>query len=141
MVKKSMWMSLLGLFSLTILTACQPTSFGSSKPVSARSLAEDYERSSAAVRMKYDGKEIIVRGYASVAPTMPRPGDDQGSVLMEEKETSSARRVACWFSKDQAAAFSQVKGGRYITVKGVFNGEAGAELRFCKLVKIDSESE
>jgi hypothetical protein len=141
MMQKSMWMSLLILFILTILTACQPASFGSAEPVSAHSLAEDYESSSAAVRMKYDGKEIFVRGYVGVVPTMPRPEDDQGSVMMAEKEPSSSGRVACWFTKDQAAAFSQVAGGRYITVKGIFNGEAGAELRFCKLVKIDRESE
>ena len=29
------------------------------------------------------------------------------------------------------------KGGEVITVKGIFDGEAGAELKFCKLVRVD----
>jgi hypothetical protein len=65
------------------------------------------------------------------------PRDDQGSVLLEEKERSPTRPIACWFSKDQADQFSKIKGGQYITVKGIFNGEAGADLKFCKLVKIE----
>jgi hypothetical protein len=106
-------------------------------PVSARTLADEYERSSAAVRSKYDGKEIIVRGYTLIAAAMPREGDDQGSILLEEKERGPTRPVACWFSKDQAEQFSKIKGGQYVTVKGIFNGEAGADLKFCKLVKVD----
>ena len=43
----------------------------------------------------------------------------------------------CWFSKDHAEQFSKLKGWQYITVKGVFNGEVGAELKFCKLVGIE----
>ena len=89
------------------------------------------------MRSKYDGKEITVRGYTLIAATMPQPGADQGSVLLEEKEIKPQRRVACWFSQDQIAQFSKIKGGQFITVKGVFNGEAGADLKFCKLVKIE----
>ena len=59
-----------------------------------------------------------------VAPTLPN-GDDQGSVQIEEKD-QRAEKVVCWFSKDQAEQFSQVTGNQYLTVKGVFNGEAGA---------------
>ena len=89
------------------------------------------------MRSKYDGKEITVRGYTLVAATMPQPGADQGSVLLEDKEIKPQRQVACWFSKDQIDQFSQIKGGQYVTVRGVFNGEAGAELKFCKLVSIE----
>src|SRR5438552_19069252 len=71
------------LLSLTILTACQAASSREPSSVSARTLADEYERSNAAVRMKYDGKEIIVSGYATVAATMPREGDDQGSVWLD----------------------------------------------------------
>ena len=110
---------------------------GSSRQVSAGVLSEEYERSSAAVRGKYDGKEIIVSGYTATAATLPKLGDDQGSVLLEEKERGATRQVACWFSKDQAEQFSKVKGGQYITVRGIFNGEAGADLKFCKLAKIE----
>jgi hypothetical protein len=135
-VAKSM-KTLLVWFSLTMLTACQSASSGAQQPVSAGNLTKEYDESSAGVRSKYDGKEITVRGYTLIAATMPRPGDDQGSVLLEEKGRDPGRQVACWFSKEQAAEFSKIKGGQYVTVKGVFNGEAGAELKFCKLVKVE----
>jgi hypothetical protein len=123
------------MVSLLASMSCQPASLGSPKPISVRTLAEEYGRSSAAVRSKYDGKEIIVSGYAVIAPTLSN-GDDQGSVQLEEKDQPSGR-VVCWFSKDQAEQFSQVRGNQYLTVKGIFNGDAGAELKFCKLVKVE----
>jgi hypothetical protein len=66
---------------------------------------------------------------------MPPSAGDQGLVFLEEKGATPPRRVACWFSKDQAEQFSKVTAGQFITVKGVFNGETGADLKFCKLVK------
>ena len=137
MVKKSMRQSLVVLFSLTMLTACKTAASRNPASISAGSLAEEYERSSAQARSKYDGKEIIVRGYALTVATMPQPGDDQGSMLLGENEHPTASRVACWFSKSQAEQFSKVKIGNHITVSGIFNGEAGAELKFCKLGKIE----
>ena len=68
---------------------------------------------------------------------MPPSGSDQGLVLLEEKAANPPRRVSCWFSNDQAGQFLKIKGGQLITVKGIFNGEAGAELKFCKLIKIE----
>lgn len=137
MVKKSSWKLLAILPGLVMWTSCQPAASREPVPVSARTLADEYERSSAAVRGKYDGKEITVRGYTVIAATLPAPGDDQGSVLLAEKEGNVAQPVACWFSKDQAEQFSKIKGGQYILVRGIFNGEAGAHLKFCKLVRID----
>ncbi len=126
------------MVSLLTWTSCQPASMGSPKPISVRTLAEEYERSSTDVRSKYDGKEITVSGYTAEAAIMPQPGDDdQGLVLLEEKDRKPVQQVACWFSKDQAEQFSTIKSGQLITVKGIFNGEAGADLRFCKLVKIE----
>ena len=125
------------LLSFAMLMACQAASSREPASVSARTLAEEYEQSSAAVRSKYDGKEIAVRGYAVIAATMPPGGDDQGSVRLEEKGGYPVRKVTCWFSKDQAEQFSKIKAGNYITVKGIFNGEAGADLKFCKLVKVE----
>src|SRR2546425_2926827 len=58
------------LLSLTILMACQAASSREPLSVSARALADEYERSSAGVRSKYDGKEISVSGYAMVAAAM-----------------------------------------------------------------------
>ena len=106
-------------------------------PVSARNLAEEYKHSSTAVRTQYDGKEITVRGYVGVAAVMPQVGSDQGSIQLADRELQSDRRVVCWFSKEQREIFSQVKGAQYITVRGVFNGESGADLKFCKLVGVE----
>ena len=132
-----MWKNMSCLLSLTMLTTCQSASSGPGKPISAAHLTFEYEESNAEVRHKYDGKEIAIRGYTPIAARMPRPGDDQGSVRLEEKGHDAVRQVTCWFSKAQAAEFSKIKGGEYITVKGIFNGEAGAELKFCKLVRVE----
>jgi len=125
---------LLVLSLLTAVTACQ-SSKGSALPISAAALSKQYVESRAEVRRKYDGQEIVIQGYSATAPAMPKPGEDQGSLLLTEKDGPIAGRVACWFSRDQASEFSRVQGGQPITVKGVFNGEAGVDLRFCKLVK------
>ena len=135
---KSNCKSLIGMVGLLTLISCQSASLGSPKPISVRTLAEEYQQSSTDVRTKYDGKEITVRGYTAEAAIIPQPGDDdQGLVLLEEKDSKPAQQVACWFSKDQAEQFSTIKSGQFITVKGIFNGEAGVDLRFCKLVKIE----
>lgn len=119
-----------------MVTACQSASSGPNS-VSAGDLADAYQKSSTGVRSRYDGKEVIVRGYTAIPATMPSPGADQGSVLLEEKGRDPIGQVTCWFSNDQAAQFSRIKGGQYLTVKGIFNGEAGAELKFCKVVQVE----
>lgn len=125
------------LLSLTMLAACQGALLNAQKPVSAGILSGEYEESRALVRRKYDGKEITVSGYSLTVPSLPRSSADQGSVLLEEKGRDPAGQVTCWFSREQTAEFSKIKGGQHLTVKGVFNGEAGAELKFCKLVKLE----
>jgi hypothetical protein len=125
------------LLSFAILTACQAASSREPVSVSARTLVEEYEKSSADVRSKYDGKEIIVRGYAALAATLPQPGADQGSLFLKEKGSEPRLQATCWFSRDQSAEFSKIKDGQYVTVRGVFNGEAAVELKFCKLVRTE----
>lgn len=127
----------LALVSFVFSTGCRNQSAGASPALPVNTLVREYEESRAEVRRKYDGHEITVRGYASSAPIMPRNGADQGSVMLEETDIKQPRHVACWFSKDQSEQFSQVRGNQYLTVKGVFNGEADAELKFCKLVRIE----
>jgi len=129
-------LSLLAVLSLTLLTACQAASSGQPEPVTAGTLTKEYQESTTYARRKYDGREITVKGPAMTTAMMPAIGGDQGVIFLEEKEANPPRRVSCWFSKDQADQFSKVKGGQFVTVKGVFNGEAGVELRFCKLVKV-----
>ena len=128
--------SILILLGLTMLTACQSASSGVPMPISAGNLTEEYERAGNGVRGKYDGKEITVRGYTPVGATLPRAGEE-GSVALQEKGRDPDRPVTCWFSKEQATEFAKIKGGQYLTVKGVFNGEVGADLKFCKLVQVE----
>ncbi|HSB29536.1 MAG TPA: hypothetical protein VLE19_16840 [Pyrinomonadaceae bacterium] len=110
---------------------------GSTKPLSVAALSNDYEKSRAEMRRKYDGKEIIVVGYAATEATMPKPGQDQGSVLLTEKDRSQGHRVICWFTREQMREFSRVTASELLTVKGVFNGETSLELRFCELISIE----
>jgi hypothetical protein len=132
------WLPTLVLVSFVSATGCRSQSSGASPALPVNTLVREYEESRDEARRKYDGHEITVRGYTAEAAIMPQPGDDnQGLVLLEEKDCKPAQQVACWFSKDQAEQFSTIKSGQFITVKGIFNGEAGADLRFCKLVKIE----
>jgi len=127
------------LFSLLLLAACQSALPETQPAVSAGRLRDEYEVSRATARSKYDGKEITVSGYAEGGSTMPQSEADQGSVLMGEAGRDANQPVVCWFSPQQATEFSKIKGGEYVVVKGVFNGEERPELRFCKLVKVELE--
>lgn len=132
--------NILFLFGLALLTACQAASSrqpAPPEPVSAGTLTREYQESTTDTRRTYDGQEITVKGLTAMTAMMPPAGSEEGLILLEEKGANPPRRVACWFSKDQAERFSKIKGGQLITVKGIFNGEAGAELKFCKLVKIE----
>ena len=128
----------LALLSFVFSTGCGSQSAGAKPELPVNVLVREYEESRDEARRKYDGHEITVSGYTAEAAIMPQPGDDdQGLALLEEKDRKPTQQVACWFSRDQAEQFSTIKSGQFITVKGIFNGEAGADLRFCKLVKIE----
>lgn len=127
----------LALLSIVFTPGCRSQSAVTPTPLPVMVLVSEYEESRTEVRRKYDGHEIMVRGYTVSAPAMPRNGSDQGSLLLDEKDIKQVRQVSCWFSRDQAEQFSKIKGGQFITVKGVFNGEVGAELKFCKLVNVE----
>jgi hypothetical protein len=103
--------------------------------LSAGALLSEYQQSTARTREKYDGREISVHGLALAAASLPANAD-QGSVWLEEKDETNGK-VGCWFSRQQASDFSQVRGGEHLTIKGVFNGEAGVQLKFCRLVRIE----
>ena len=148
-VSKIRWQALLSFFLVATLSllifvfsnGCRSQSTVTPPSLTVMVLVSEYEASRTEARRKYDGQEIVVRGYTSSSPVMPRNGADQGSLLLEEKDIKQARHVSCWFSRDQAEQFSKVKGGEYLIVKGIFNGEVGVELKFCKLVKIENSSE
>ena len=122
---------------LIFFNSCAGTSTGSAPPVSAGALLREYRQSSAWVRQKYDGKEISVRGLVMSAIVLPVDKGEQGTVWLKESESETSGKVGCWFSNQQAAEFSKISSGQYLTIKGVFNGEAGVDLKFCRLVKVE----
>ena len=71
------------------------------------------------------------------AIVLPVDKGEQGTVWLKESESETSGKIGCWFSNQQAAEFSKISGGQYLTIKGVFNGEAGVDLKFCRLVKVE----
>ena len=131
------------LFQTLLLTlviffnSCERTSTKSAPPVSAGALLREYQQSSSWVRQKYDGKEIRVRGLVMSAIVLPGDTAEQGTVWLKESGSETSGKVGCWFSNQQAAEFSKISSGQYLTIRGVFNGEAGVDLKFCRLVKVE----
>ena len=133
----SMFRTLLISTALTLSTACQTTSLNTLERFSAGELLKEYERAGSDVRSKYDGKEIIVTGYVTMTEAMPEGDKYEGLISLQENEENGSPKVDCWFSRKEAAEFAKLKGNRHITVKGVFNGESGAALKFCKIVAVE----
>src|SRR5688572_32552093 len=106
------------------LAACQGLLPAGQQSLSAGDLTAEYERSKAGVRRKFDGKEVSVRGYVLGQVSLPKDDEYEGLITLEE-EVSSSSRVLCWFTRNEASKFAAIKGGHYVTVKGVFNGERG----------------
>jgi tRNA_anti-like len=125
------------VLTVTAFNSCQTASSGELQPISAADLTQAYSRARADVRRRYDGKEIVVRGYISNSAVMPQGPEGQGSLSIEVRRDESLPKVICWFSNDQQEEFSKINGGRYVTVKGVFNGEAGLDLKFCKVLEME----
>lgn len=115
------------IFGLIFFAACTADRGGS---IPAADLAGEYAGSSASARKKYDGKTIVVRGRLEKTPEMPATAEAEGLAMIEAGE----RLVVCRFTHASRPAFSRLAAGRTITVEGVFNGERGTELTFCKLV-------
>ncbi|MEJ7848527.1 MAG: hypothetical protein WKF92_10615 [Pyrinomonadaceae bacterium] len=107
--------------------------------LSAFDLADKHKRSKDSVS-EYNGKEITIRGYMWVSPTITSPGSGGLIGLGEDKEDidDKLKEVSCWFDAAEEPNFSKLKGETYITVKGIFDGKNySPELRFCKLVKAE----
>ena len=121
--------------AFVIMTACQRGMFNST--LSVGELTKEYEKSSKAVRSKYDGKEITVRGYSLIGATLPRDDDDAGLISLDEKDGDPLLSVTCWFRQPDATEFAKIKGEQFVTVKGIFDGEITTDLKFCKLVKVE----
>ena len=123
--------------ALVMCIGCRTTAQSSPEPMSAGTLVRQYRESSTAVRGNYDGKEISVRGYAQIPHRLAGYESTEAVVLIHEDKGLAGQSVACWFSKQNSAAFRKLMSGQSVTVKGIFNGEAGAELKFCTLVEFE----
>ena len=121
--------------AFVIMTACQRGMLNST--LSVGELTKEYKKSSEAVRSKYDGKEITVRGYTLIGATLPRDDDDAGLISLDEKGGDPLLSVTCWFRQPDAAEFAKIKGEQFVTVKGIFDGEITTDLKFCKLVNVE----
>lgn len=109
---------------LTATLACHEP-----KGIPAGDLATEYLDSKAAVRTRHQGKPIRVTGYAKTEAIMPDGNLPEGLVVLGEGDG----QVDCRFTRKEADAFARVRAGEQITVEGIFNGERGLELRFCRL--------
>lgn len=115
------------------LLSCQAGTGSSTRAISAETLAEKYTVSVEAARREFDGKELVVKGYVSSFVAMPKDDESEGRILLSsEKKVSTP--VECWFSKYESVEFARIGVGSSITVKGIFSGESGLVLKFCKLV-------
>jgi len=124
----------MALASVSLLVTCRNDSNHSIRTISAETLAEKYRISVGAARREFDGKELLVEGYVIKAVDRPMNDEAEGLILLgSEKKVNT--QVQCWFTRYEAAEFRSIGPGSSIAVKGVFNGEAGPVLKFCKLVK------
>lgn len=119
---------------LTALDSCRANF--SPRTISAETLADKYSVSVEAARREFDGKELVVKGYASNFAVMPRDDESEGMILLNSGK-KDAHEVQCWFSRYEAAEFADYAVGQPLTVRGIFNGESGMLLKFCKLVSKD----
>lgn len=138
-----MWKNILILAIFIFLTACGAGNSTNSsntvaeKPVPVGALMTEYDKSKEATKAKYTGKTLTVRGYASVAPTMPTGADDAGILSLMEKGGDMTKMLVCQFTAADKAEFSRVKGGETVIVRGVFSDDMSTALKSCKLVDIE----
>ncbi len=134
--EKWMWRTAVTGFAVASWTACQSLSSVPMATLTAEELANQYAVAGESVRTKFDGKEIVVRGFALAAATLPSREEYEGSISLGGNGGPDDTQVVCWFGQKEAREFAEVIPGSYIKVVGVFNGEGGARLRFCRLVEI-----
>ena len=148
MVKKMLPLFALAIFGV-ILIGCSSASDTANKAngvedknktdvVAAIDLLKEYEKSKQDTKRKYDGKEIVVRGYSFAPPQMPKGNEwaGGGSVTVGEKNYT-VEDINCYFDKADAASFEKIKGDQYIVVQGVFDGEMFPKMKPCRLVKVE----
>lgn len=125
------------LAALPALNSCRAGSGTLTRTITAETLADKYSVSVEAARREFDGKELVVKGYVSNFVAMPKDDESEGMILLGSGKKTADPQVQCWFSRYESAEFADLGTGRSITVKGIFNGESGIVLKFCKLVRKD----
>lgn len=123
------------LAAMPALNSCGSGSGTLTRNITAEKLADKYNVSVEAARREFDGKELEVKGYVSEPVSMPNRDQSEGLILLGPEKKSSGPPVRCWFSRYESAEFADVEAGQPITVKGIFNGESGTVIKFCKLVQ------
>ena len=124
----------MALAMVTVFFSCRSSSNQTVRTITAETLARKYSVSVEAARREFDGKELLVEGYVLNVANVPKNDEGEGVILLGSTREGSGG-VQCWFTRYQSADFAEIGPGSPITVKGVFNGEAGPVLKFCKLVK------
>lgn len=123
------------LVALPALTSCQAGSRTSTRTITAEALATKYNVSAEAARREFDGKELVVKGYVLKSVAMPNGDESEGVILLSPGNKITGPTVECWFTRYESAEFAELDTGQSITVKGIFNGESGITLKFCKLAQ------
>jgi len=125
------------LVALPALNSCQAGSRTSTRTITAETLAYKYSASVEAARREFDGKELVVKGYVSNSVVMPKDDESEGMILLDSGKKTPDPQVQCWFSRYESAEFADISTAQSITIRGIFNGESGIVLKFCKLVHKD----
>ena len=130
----------MALALVTVFFSCRSHSNQSVRTITAETLAQKYGVSVEAARREFDGKELLVEGYVLTVVAVPKNDEGEGVILLGSTKEGSAG-VQCWFTRYESAEFKNIAPRSPLTVKGVFNGEAGPVLKFCKLVKRSVEAD
>ena len=131
---RPIYVVLLILTLILMLSSCRTGAEPVIRTITAETLTDKYSVSVDAARHEFDGNSLLVEGYVLNSVSMPKNDNEEGMVLIgAEKESSKG--VQCWFTRYQSAEFVGLKPGNLITVNGIFSGEAGPTLKFCKLEK------
>lgn len=107
------------------------------KPMPVGALLSGYKNSKDETVKKYIGKNLIVKGYAMVAPIMPNGADDVGILILSEKGGDALTTLTCQFKQSDKTGFQQIKGDQMVSVTGTFDDSISTALKNCQVIKVD----
>lgn len=141
---KKITFTVLGLTIISIcLTACGGAGVSNNansaevKPMPVGALMNEYKNSKDETVKKYTGRNLIIKGYTSIAPIMPKGADDTGILSLYEKGGDMLLMLTCKFKASDQSAFSAIKGDQTVIVSGVFDDSISTALNDCKLIKVE----